>query len=128
MEKEKEKETKMLFPHLSWLLTDVITLLWPIFVPINIYLLSYAHIILLLCKHKSHQSHKMNSSPHYDKKTFMSTCSFYFFIATRNFIHKIVKIVSTIRFWFKLSLELFRNNHMMAIFFGIVEGWLDKIL
>jgi len=60
----------MLLPHLSWLLTHVITPLWPTFVPINIYILSSAHIIILLCKHKSHQSHTMNSSSHYDKKTF----------------------------------------------------------
>jgi hypothetical protein len=38
------------------------------------------------------------------------------------FVHKIVKIVSTIGFWLKLSLELSGDNHMMGNFFGIVEG------
>jgi hypothetical protein len=68
----------------------------------------------------------MNSSSHYDQKQFILTCSF-FIIVTRNFIQRIVKIVSTIGFWFKLSLELFRDNHMMGNLFGIVEGCLDKI-
>lgn len=121
----KRKETKKLLPHLSWLLTHVITPLWPTFVPINIYLLSYAHIIILLRKHKSHQSHTMNWSLHYDKKNllvhFLNYCD-------KNFVYKIVKIVSTIGFWFKLSLELSRDNYMMGNFFGIVERWLHKIL
>jgi len=67
----------MLLPHLSWLLTHIITLLWRIFVPINIYLLSYAHIIILLCNHinltKWIQAHIMT------KKHFISTCSFFYY-------------------------------------------------
>jgi hypothetical protein len=54
---KKRKETKMLFPHLSCLLTHIITPLWPTFVPHQ-----YLSIIICTCYYSSMQTQSTSIS------------------------------------------------------------------